>query len=599
MMRAPNLAAAAALVAGPACAGSFAPPSVPPPPASVGASQRWVPACGRGRPIGSGSYDSTDLGIFDVTACFTPAVGGVRALKLSYMSDDISNDGIVDRTVTFTGTASVSLPASQQSAVVNANLASGATTIPVQIAMASSGNALSVGMGVSATGIPANSWIASVIPTYVAGNLAGYAFTFTNLAGASTTTAAITAGQVLTLTGRTYGATFGSSRTATIPPSDHFVDSDPIGIALAPQSEFFVRGSFQASAAGFLVGDYPSPASGSTRLAGEGSQRTQAALPDHTLDQAVPSNSGGGYFAPWTVLGQVSAPTPSVLIVGDSIAAGTGDAADAYGRMGYIERSLGNAVPWASIARGSTTAVQMTSRPQLLQQAAAEIGATDVLLEYNRNDLNASGNPITAAATEANLVALAQPLETAGIRVWVFTCPPTTASQDGWATASGQFLVQQQTSTTAAISPGQTSVTLLTGAGIQNGELVAAANGLPVFPAGTTVTVSGNTVTFSAAAIGGQGSGGALAFGTRTPGAATTPIEMQREQYNSFMRANWRSQGYAGLVDMDAQVEDPRNVGLWRTDLGVASAEGVHPSAALHNQLVASGILTPSMFPAR
>ncbi len=592
------LAAAAVLLATPAIAGSFAPPVALPTPVSIGATQRWVPVCGRGRPIGSGSYDATDLSIFDVSACFTPSVGGVRALKLSYMGDDISNNGIVDRLVTFTGTAAISTPSVQLSTVVNANVASGATTIPVQIAMASPGNALSVGMGVSAAGIPANSWIASIVPTYVASNLTGYAFTFTNLAGANTTTAALTAGQILTISGRNYAATFGTSRTASIPPSDHFVDSDPIGITLPPLAEFFVRGSFQASSTGFLVGDYPAPASGSTRLAGEGSQRAATAMPDHTLDQAVPSNSGGGYFAPWTVLGQVSTPTPSVLIVGDSIAAGTGDAADAYGRMGYIERSLGGAVPWASIARGSTTALQMAARPQLLQQATAEIGATDVLLEYNRNDLNAAGNPVSASATEANLLALAQPLETAGIRVWAFTCPPTTASQDGWATAAGQFLVQQQTTTTAAISPGQTSVALLSPSGVQNGELVAASNGLSVFPDGTTVAVSGNTVTFSAAAIGGQAAGGTLVFGTRTP-AASTPIEIQREQYNSFMRASWRGQGYAGLIDMDAQVEDPRNPGLWRTDLGIASAEGIHPSAALHNQLVAASIIAPAMFPAR
>ena len=518
-MRALHLALLAAAANTPAFAGSNAPPPMTPTPVSIGAAPRWVPVCGRGRPIGSGSYDATDTYIFDISACWVPAIGGVRALKLSYMGDDISNDGIVDRVVTFTGAAAISTPTVQFSAVVNAAVASGATSIPVQIAMASPGNALSVGMGVAAAGIPSGSWIASIVPTYVSSNLTGYAFTFTNLAGTNTTSAALTAGQIITVTGRNYGATFGSARTVTIPPSDHFVDSDPIGISLAPLSEYFIRGSFQASAPGFLVGDYPSPTTGSTRLSGEGSQRTTTALPDHTLDQAVPSNSGGGYFTPWTVLGQVSVPTPSILL--------------------------------------------------------------------------------SAATTEANLLALAQPLEAAGIRVWVFTCPPTTGSQDAWATAAGQFLIQQQTTTTAALSPGQISVGLLSASGIQNGEMVAASNGLAVFPDGTTVTVSGNTVTFAAATIGGQASGGTLVFGTKTVGTTTTPIEYQREQYNSFMRANWKSQGYAGLIDMDVQVEDPNNVGLWRTDLGVASAEGIHPSPALHNQLVSSGIIAPALFPAR
>jgi hypothetical protein len=580
-------------------AASNAPPPPVPTPVSVGAAPRWVPVCGRARPIGSGAFDATDTAIFDVTACFTPAAGGVRALKLSYMGDDISNDGIVDRAVTFTGTAAISLPAAQSSIVVNAAVASGATTIPVQIAMASPGNAVSVGEGIAGTGIPSGSWVASIIPTYVGGNLTSYAFTFTNLAGAATTTAALTAGQVLTATGRNHGATFGMQRIATIPPSDHFIDSDPIGIALPPASEFFVRGSFTASAPGFLLGDYPSPAGGTTRLAGEGSQRASSALPDHTLDQAVPSNSGGGYFAPWTVLGQVAVPTASILIVGDSIAAGTGDAADAYGRLGYIQRSLGNTVPWASIARGSTTAVQMVARPQFLQQAAAEIGATDVLLEYNRNDLNASGNPLTAAATVTNLQALAQPLEAAGIRVWAFTCPPTTASQDAWSSNAGQFLTQQQTATTAALAAGQASVTLSSASGIQNGELVAAASGTAVFAPGTTVTVTANTVTFSTPPTASLTSGTILVFGTRAVSATATPIEYQRELYNSTMRTTWRSQGYAGLIDMAAAVEDPNTTGLWRTDLGAASADGIHPSAALHSQLVGSGTITAGMFPVR
>ena len=599
MIRRLALAACLAAAATRALAGSNAPPPTPPTPVSVGAAQRWVPVCGRGRPIGSGSYDNADTYIFDVTACFTPATGGVRALRLSYMADDISNNGVVDRVATFTGTAAVSLPSTQFSVVVNAATASGATQVPVQIAMASPGNALSAGMGVAATGIPAGSWIASIVPTYTASNLTGYAFTFTNLAGANATTAALTAGQVITVTGRNYSATFGAGRTATITPADRFIDSDPIGIALPPLSEYFLRGSWQASTTGFLVGDYPSPSSGSTRLAGEGSQRTTAAMPDHTMDQAVPSNSGGGYFTPWTVLGQVGAPTASVLIVGDSIAAGTGDAADAYGRMGYIERSLGNAVPWASLARGSTTALQLVDRPPLLQQAAAEIGATDVLLEYNRNDLNATSNPQTAASVEANLLALAQPLEAVGIRVWAFTCPPTTASQDGWTTAAGQFLVQQQTTTTAALAAGGTSVTLTSASGIQNGELAAVATGASAFPDGTTATVSGSTVTFSSPAVAGVASGATLVFGTRTPGQTTTPIEYQRELYNATMRGGWKAAGYAGLIDIDAQVEDPANAGLWRTDLGAASAEGIHPSAALHNQLVGSGIIAASMFPAR
>jgi hypothetical protein len=95
-----------------------------------------------------------------------------------------------------------------------------------------------------------------------------------------------------------------------------------------------------------------------------------------------------------------------------------------------------------------------------------------------------------------------------------------------------------------------------------------------------------------------------LAAGTKlyfgTPLASASPVEVQREAFNSFARANYTN-GYGfctGLIDVDAVVADPGNSGKWRTDLGQASADGVHPSAVLHQAVVNSGILSPSRFPA-
>lgn len=590
-------------------AGSFGPPPVAPTAVSVGAVPRWVPVCGRGRPIGSGAWDATDTYVLDVTACTVPSGLGVKALRLSYMGSDMSNVGEIDRMASFTGDAAVALSSTQFSAVVQAPVASGATSIPLQVSMGSPGNGISIGMSVAGTNIASGSWITSVTPTMVGSNVTALSFGFINAAGTTATTGALTAGQVLTITGRNHVATWGGARSTTIFPARRFFDSDPIGIDLAPGAGFTVRGSWTASAPGFYVGDYPAPASGSTRLAGEGSQRSTASLGDHVMDQFVPSNSGGGYLSPWTVLGQVTAPTASVLIVGDSIAAGSGDAADGFGHMGYIQRSLGQAVPWASIARGSTTAQQMSVNLQLVEQAAAEIGATDVLLEYDRNDINAPSNPQPAVAVEGYLRTIAAPLLAAGYRVWVFTCVPTTDSTDGWTTAAGQFFQQQATAATAATAAGAggaaVTVAVASSSGIQAGELAGTQNTASlVIPTGTAVTSVPDATHVvltppAGAAIGAIASGTVLGFGTKSVTATGTPIEAQREALNAYLRANWQAQGYAGLIDVAGAVEDAANPGQWRVDQGAASVEGIHPSAALHALVASLGLITPSMFQAR
>ena len=73
---------------------------------------------------------------------------------------------------------------------------------------------------------------------------------------------------------------------------------------------------------------------------------------------------------------------------------------------------------------------------------------------------------------------------------------------------------------------------------------------------------------------------------------------MQRQTYNAYARANWKSGagGCSGLIDVDNILADQGGSGKWRTDLGQASADGVHPSAVLHQALVNSGAISTGMF---
>ncbi|MFG1375497.1 hypothetical protein [Xanthobacter autotrophicus] len=76
--------------------------------------------------------------------------------------------------------------------------------------------------------------------------------------------------------------------------------------------------------------------------------------------------------------------------------------------------------------------------------------------------------------------------------------------------------------------------------------------------------------------------------------AAKEPVRLD---YNDDVRANWISYGHSGLIDMAAVLEDPAAPGKWVSSGAVARTnDGVHPNTSGVNNLVAAGIVTPSMF---
>ena len=150
---------------------------------------------------------------------------------------------------------------------------------------------------------------------------------------------------------------------------------------------------------------------------------------DLTMSPASLSNTGGGYWGPVAVLAQVTVSPGQVvpgtaLVLGDSIAAGTGDLPDALGLEGYIQRSLENNVPFVTAARGSTTAYGLLAHGDGQYALSIDTGITDVLLELGRNDIEQFS--LSAASVETTLQAVAARYVLAGKRVWCFSVPPTT-----------------------------------------------------------------------------------------------------------------------------------------------------------------------------
>jgi hypothetical protein len=102
-----------------------------------------------------------------------------------------------------------------------------------------------------------------------------------------------------------------------------------------------------------------------------------------------------------------------------------------------------------------------------------------------------------------------------------------------------------------------------------------------------SITVS-NATTVSMTA------GTKIYFGTATQ--SVSPLESQRIAYNAFLRSSASTLGCYGLIDIDGVVSDQAHSGRWRSDLGQGSADGVHPSAALHQAAVNAGLITPTKF---
>ncbi len=172
--------------------------------------------------------------------------------------------------------------------------------------------------------------------------------------------------------------------------------------------------------------------------------------------------------------------------------------------------------------------------------------------------------------------------------------PPTTQSNDGWATLANQsWTVAVANTGSTATSIGSVSVPMVSLANLAVGQAVSG----PGIPAGSVVSALGSSaITLSVPLTAALLAATKLSFGSSTSSAS--PAETYRRSYNSYMRQHASALGCSGLVDPDAIFADQGGSGKWRVDLGTASADGVHPAAALHQAAVSAGLITPAMFQA-
>jgi lysophospholipase L1-like esterase len=140
------------------------------------------------------------------------------------------------------------------------------------------------------------------------------------------------------------------------------------------------------------------------------------------------------------IIGMPAYNYPAVVIFGDSIQYGTGDARDANNSVGYVQRGLytggigGNPVPSINLSKPGEKASDIANGGGTLRLTALKY-ASDVITDYLTNDIAASNSYATCIA---NLQAVWNLFKAYGVRVTQVLIMPRTTSTDSWATAANQ-----------------------------------------------------------------------------------------------------------------------------------------------------------------
>ncbi len=495
----------------------------------------WVPICSRRGVNGSAAYtDSVNTAIMDQVACTSPSWGSVTALKLVYAGFDLLQQGEEDRLISATLTASIFQPTSNQFAIAS----SSATTFPSSTLQFAGGsfnsNALSIGQQITGTGIPGGDYVTGISRLIGTSN----SVTSVTITLSAPTTANTANGQSFTFAGQITPVAFGGVRSLMFSPRHDVATSDPVAVQVAAGGQFWIRTAASFSAPGIMLMDYPG--TGSRVIANtvygityDEFDTRGTTLTDLTSAPTSGSNTGGGYWCPWYVLGLVtpglgtSAPG-AVLVLGDSIGAGTGDVADGLYLQGYIQRSLENNVPFITAARGSETAQMLAARGDGQYAATIDTGVTDVLVELGRNDIQQFS--ATAAMVEGYVTSIAARYGAAGKRVWCFSVPPTSYSTDGWTTLANQAFPATTQTTSGGASAGAGTITISSPA-----TAPAVGQTVEVAPTAQTVSVTAapgasslTLASTSGVSVGLAVYGPGLALGTTVSSIAGSVIGLSR-----------------------------------------------------------------------
>lgn len=419
-----------------------------------------------------------------------------------------------------------------------------------------------------------------------------------------------------------YGALTNSILAPQSPDVHSFIVTDPLNYPMPANNFFAIRiaGSL-AGTTSYSGADFQNPGAGSvsdTRIVtgaatpgGSGitgfSEFDNRVATGWTNQTGVNTNltaSGASYsLTPAIILGLMHKPVASLVAFGDSIDQGQNFyTADALFNYGFLDQGISNTIPFVNLSRGSMTATQFNTFGKAKGILSLILGqpmyVTDFLMGLGRNDL-ATGS--TASQTQTAVAAASLPFQQQGMNVWVQTIPPRTASQDGWTSYANQFYESRSPTTTGAISMGDTTFTVSSATGITNGMLVGSQYGTCIAP-GTTITISGTSVTMSNAATCGLPSGDTMYFGNNTPDSyASNVLTYNAALLAGYNNPTYNNDGYVyiGLIDIASIAGHISGSDYqWAVLSGstACTGDGIHPNQACGTAIDAAGIVSPSRF---
>lgn len=231
------------------------------------------------------------------------------------------------------------------------------------------------------------------------------------------------------------GSATGSIPDASVLFSDFFTVSIPSG------AQFWVR-LFTTNSAGIIFNNWQNS------FLGEQIEIAASGLTDKTMGGTVTNTGAAWSTPPLAILGMTV--NPSVIIVGDSIAAGQADTEDSSasvngfnGKVGTIARSLGN-VPFLNLAvsgeQAETWIADSTARDSVIQKGS------QLVVALGTNDIHAP-NSRTAAQVVADLGTVGA-LKWSSQKLFYASLLPRSTSTDSWATTTNQTTVDNSVRTT-------------------------------------------------------------------------------------------------------------------------------------------------------
>lgn len=234
-------------------------------------------------------------------------------------------------------------------------------------------------------------------------------------------------------------------------------------------------------------------------------------------------------FIPLMMLGVPDQPHVAVAIWGDSICSGTGDATDfTTGFYGWAERAMIGSSKTQSGSACATPFVNLSRSGSTTSVYRSHYVQTCyTVLPYVSHVICADSTNDVATYTLALMQSDCQmawaAARAAGCKVYHTTMTPKTTSSDLWATPANQTIV----------------------AGYENAG---------------------------------------YDFATYPAGDAPAPATGTRGAFNAWLFAQVAAGALDGVLDVNAAIEDPANLGKWKTNgsANYPTTDGLHPTAAMH-----------------